>query len=251
MTKLETADLPIPTCSTCGRQTLAESTLQRITLETYRQLGLLTPDEIDPKRRYPLFTVLHGAGRQDEGLAKSFRHEPNRRQALFLIPRSVEPTWDLIASEGRPDLDFLEYAYDLVYRRYPVDALQQSLLGYSDGASYALSVGLCNASMFRAVMGWAAGFLVLDPPTAEQFKVAIPALRPRIYLEHGTHDQLFDFQTVALPMRDKLQKAGFDVTFSVDEGGRHWPSGTFQDEALDWYFGDGANAESPRPSPSS
>jgi phospholipase/carboxylesterase len=217
---------------------------------------LLTPDEIDPDRLYPLFTILHGAGRHDEALAKAYRNEAERRQALFLIPRSVEPTWDLIASEGRLDLDFLEYAYDLIYRRYPVDALQQTLVGYSDGASYALSVGLCNCSMFSALIGWAAGFLVVDPPTAERFREGVPEPRPRIYLEHGTHDQLFDFQKVAIPMRDQLQKSGFDVTFSVDEGGRHMPSGSFHQEALDWYFeGAGsaasvARTESSRPSPS-
>ncbi|MEE2674641.1 MAG: hypothetical protein VX466_12650 [Myxococcota bacterium] len=197
---------------------------------------LLTPDEIDPDRRYPLFTVLHGAGRQDEMLAKGYGGEPEKRQAFFLIPRSVEPTWDLIASSERADLDFLEYAYDLVYRRYPIDPLQQALIGYSDGASYALSVGLCNAAMYSALMVWAAGFLVLDPPTAERFREGVPEPRPRIYLEYGTHDELFDFQTVALPMRDNLEKSGFDVTFSVDEGGRHWPSGSFQTEALDWYY---------------
>ncbi len=202
---------------------------------------LLTPDEIDPERRYPLFTVLHGAGRQDEALAKGYRHEPDRRQAFFLIPRSVEPTWDLIASEGRPDLDFLEYAYDLVYRRFPIDPLQQALIGYSDGASYAMSVGLSNSTMFSALIGWAAGFIVLDPESAERFGQAIPDPKPRIYLEYGTHDELFDYQTVALPTRDRLQQAGLDVTFSTDEGGRHWPSGSFHTEALDWYF-EGAGA---------
>jgi hypothetical protein len=198
---------------------------------------LLTPDAIDPDRRYPLFTVLHGAGRQDEALAKGYRAEPDRRQAFFLIPRSVAPTWDLIAGGERCDLDFLEYAYDLIYRRFPIDALQQSLIGYSDGASYALSVGLCNASMFSSLMVWAAGFLVLDPPTAEAFgRHPGSPPRPRVYLEYGTHDELFDFQQVALPMRENLEKAGLDVTFSVDEGGRHWPSSTFHSEALDWYF---------------
>lgn len=197
---------------------------------------LLTPDEIDEGRRYPLFTVLHGAGRQDEMLAKAYRDEPEKRRAFFLIPRSALPTWDLIASRERPDLDFLEYAYDLVYRRYPIDPLQQAMIGYSDGASYALSVGLCNSTMFSALMVWAAGFLVLDEPTAERFGLEIPEPRPRIYLEYGTHDELFDFETVALPMRANLEKAGFDVTFSVDEGGRHWPSGSFHREALDWYF---------------
>lgn len=197
---------------------------------------LLTPREIDPERRYPLFTVLHGAGRQDELLAKGYRDEAEERQAFFLFPRSVLPTWDLIASDERPDLDFLEYAYDLIYRRYPIDPLQQVLIGYSDGASYGLSVGLCNSHFFSALMVWAAGFLVLDPPTTERFREGVPELRPRIYLEYGTHDELFDFETVALPMRENLEKAGFDVTFSVDEGGRHWPSGSFQTEALDWYF---------------
>ena len=66
---------------------------------------LLTPREIDPARRYPLFTVLHGAGRQDEMLAKAYRDEAEKRQAFFLFPRSVLPTWDLIASAERPDLE--------------------------------------------------------------------------------------------------------------------------------------------------
>jgi phospholipase/carboxylesterase len=198
---------------------------------------LLTPDKIDPARRYPLFTILHGAGRHDQALAKHYLAEPNRRRAFFLIPRSVEPTWDLIAGTERQDLDFLEYAYDLIYRRYPIDPLQQSLIGYSDGASYGLSLGLCNAEMFSALMVWAAGFLVLDPPTSEALRTqGPPASKPRIYLEYGTHDQLFDFQTVALPMRENLERSGYDVTFSVDEGGRHLPSGTFHTEALDWYF---------------
>ena len=198
---------------------------------------LLTPDVIDPTRRYPLFTILHGAGRHDQALARGYRKEPNRRNAFFLIPRSVDPTWDLIVGGERHDLDFLEYAYDLIYRRYPIDALQQSLVGYSDGASYALSMGLCNAGIFSALMVWAAGFLVLDPRTAEAFRTTgLPASKPRIYLEYGTHDQLFDFRTVALPMRENLERFGLDVTFSVDEGGRHMPSGSFHTEALDWYF---------------
>jgi predicted esterase len=164
-------------------------------------------------------------------LAKLTRDEPERRQALFLIPRSLAPTWDLIAGGGRPDLDFLEWAYSLVYRRYPIDPARQALLGYSDGASYALSVGLSNPRVFSAVMGWAAGFRAFDPVAA-----AGCDRRPRVLLEYGTHDELFPFERVALPMRADLERDGYDVTFRVDEGGRHWPSGSFQREALDWFF---------------
>ena len=55
-------------------------------------------------------------------------------------------------------------------------------------------------------------------------------------LEYGTHDELFPFERVALPMRATLEQLGYPVEFRVDEGGRHWPSGSFQGEALDWFF---------------
>ncbi|MFP6639330.1 MAG: hypothetical protein VCC04_03725 [Myxococcota bacterium] len=192
---------------------------------------LLTPDEFDPARLYPLFTVFHGAGRQDEMLVKACRDEPEARQAFFFVPRSVEPTWDLIAGGEGADLDFLEFAWDLIYRRYPVNSLAQCLIGYSDGASYALSLALSNPGFFDAVLCWAAGFAVTDRQSVD-----LRDRRTRLYLEYGTHDELFNFEQVALPMRDRLEQAGYRVEFSVDEGGRHWPSGTFQREALDWYF---------------
>jgi predicted esterase len=193
---------------------------------------LLTPSVVEPGRRYPLFTVFHGAGRQDEMLVKACREEPDRRQALFLVPRSVEPTWDLIAgASAQPDLDFLEYAWDLIYRRYPIDPGRQALIGYSDGASYALSLALSNPGFFDAALCWAAGFAMMDRKA-----VGADDKRTRFYLEYGTADPLFPFEQTALPMRENLEKAGYRVEFSVDEGGRHWPSGSFQREALDWYF---------------
>ena len=192
---------------------------------------LLTPDEIDPHRMYPLVTVLHGAGRQDELLVKGLRDEPERRQAFFLVPRSVQPTWDLIASDERADLDFLEYAYDLIYRRYPIDAGRQALLGFSDGASYALSVGLSNPQLFRAIMAWAAGFATVDPTFLREDDP-----KPHVLLEYGTHDPVFPFEQIAVPMRAALEGAGYPLEFRIDQGGRHWPSGDFQREALDWFF---------------
>ena len=200
---------------------------------------LLTPSEIDPAKRYPLVTVLHGAGRQDEMLVRACRDEPEKRDALFLVPRSALPTWDLIASPERPDLDFLEYAYDLIYRRYPVDAGRQALLGYSDGASYALSVGLSNPHLFRAVMGWAASFIALDPT----FNLDADR-KPAVLLEYGTHDEIFPFERVAVPMRENLRKAGYTVEFRVDQGGKHWPSSDFLPEALDWFFSEPWEARS-------
>ncbi len=195
---------------------------------------LLTPEEIDPDATYPLVTVLHGAGRMEEAFVKMCRRIPDERQMLVFIPVSVEPTWDLIVRDGtRPDADFLEHAFDLIYRRFPVAEHKQALLGFSDGASYALSLGLSNPALFDALMAWAAGFVAVDGAI-----VTDDDPKQRVYLEYGTHDELFPFEQVALGMKQSLEQAGHDVTFSVDEGGRHWPSGSFLPEALQWWLGD-------------
>jgi phospholipase/carboxylesterase len=192
---------------------------------------LLLPD-VEPTRTYPLLTVLHGAGRQDELLVRAYADEPAERQAIFFIPRSTYPTWDILVGEERPDLDFLEHAYAEIYRRVPVDHARQALIGYSDGASYALSIGLSNPRLFSAVMGWAAGFVVFDPTG-----VGADDPRPRILLEHGTHDPVFPFEQIAMRNCAILRRLGYEVELRVDEGGVHWPSRGFQPAALDWFFG--------------
>jgi len=203
-----------------------------ITISNTRTLGyLLVPDSIDPTRSYPLVTVFHGAGRQDELLVRAYRDEPARREALFFIPRSTYPTWDLLVGQDRADLDFLEHAYAEIYRRLPVDHRRQALIGYSDGASYALAVGLSNPRLFSAVMGWAAGFVIFDTTAISETDP-----RPRILLEHGTHDPVFPFEQIAIRNCAILRRLGYEVDLRVDEGGIHWPSHEFQGAALDWFF---------------
>ena len=196
---------------------------------------VLPPPEVDPARPLPLVIVLHGAGRQDEMLVRAYADEPARRNALFVVPRSFRPTWDLIAGGEGEDLAFLGGLLGWLAARWPVDPARRALLGYSDGASYALSVGLSNPKHFAAIMCWAAGFIAVDTGNVEPGDP-----KPRILLEHGTEDQLFPFDRVALPMRQALTEAGFDVTCRTDEGGIHWPSLEFQPAALDWFLGPAA-----------
>lgn len=193
---------------------------------------LLTPPEIDPKRRYPLIMVLHGAGRQDEMLCKAYRGEAAARDALFLVPRSTDVTWDMISGGNRTDLDFLEQVVAGIYQRLPVDPERQALIGYSDGASYALAIGLSNPRRFQAIMGWAAGFVAIDPRWS-----APDDPKPRILLQHGTHDVVFPFETVCEPNVETLRGMGYEVDLRVEQGGIHWPKPEFQQMALDWFFG--------------
>jgi predicted esterase len=192
---------------------------------------LLTPPALVPDRAYPLITVLHGAGRQDEMLCQAYRAEAAARDALFLVPRSTNTTWDLLVGGAPDDLEFLARLHVEIYRRIRVDPARQALIGYSDGASYALAVGLSNPLTFAAVMGWAAGFVAID-----ESAIAPDDPRPRILLEHGTHDTVFPFEVVCRPNVALLRGLGYEVELRVDEGGVHWPSPGFQPAALDWFF---------------
>lgn len=192
---------------------------------------LLTPPAIDPERRYPLITVLHGAGRQDELLCRGYRNEAAARDALILIPRSTDTTWDLLTGSDGPDLDFLSHLYDGIYQRLPIDPARQALIGYSDGASYALAIGLSNPRTFAAVMGWAAGFVAIDTNV-----MGPDDPKPRVLLEHGTHDTVFPYEQVCVPNVELLRRLGYAVDLRTDEGGVHWPSPAFQTTALDWFL---------------
>jgi predicted esterase len=192
---------------------------------------LLTPPALDPERTYPLVTVLHGAGRQDEMLCKAYRGEAAAREAVFLVPRSTHTTWDLLVGGAPDDLEFLARLHVEIYRRIRVDPSRQALIGYSDGASYALAVGLSNPRTFAAVMGWAAGFVAIDPSA-----IAPDDPKPRVLLEHGTHDTVFPFEVVCRPNVELLRRLGYEVELRVDEGGVHWPSPSFQQAALDWFL---------------
>ena len=191
---------------------------------------VVTPPAIEPGRAYPLVVVLHGAGRQDEMIVKGLQAE--RTEAIFVVPRSLGMTWDLIEGTDAPDLRFLDGVLHSLYRRYRIDPAKRALAGYSDGASYALAIGLSNPRTFAAVMAWAAGFLAIDTPNLQPDDP-----KPRVFLEYGTHDQLFPFERVAVPMREVLERMGYPLEFRVDEGGIHWPRREFLGDALAWFLG--------------
>ena len=192
---------------------------------------VVTPQAIEPGRAYPLVIVLHGAGRQDELLVRGVQAQRERHPAIYVVPRSQETTWDLVTGGPGVDLAFLDGVMASVYRRYRIDPARQVLVGFSDGASYALAVGLSNPRVFAAVAAWAAGFLAID---AANLRPDDP--KPRVLLEYGTRDQLFPFEHVALPMKEAIERLGHPLDFRADEGGIHWPRREFMADALDWAF---------------
>jgi len=82
-----------------------------------------------------------------------------------------------------------------------VDPKHLALGGFSDGASYALSLGMTNGDLFTALMAFSPGF---SRPAANRGK-------PRIFVAHGRQDQILAIDATSRPIVRSLKKDGYDV----------------------------------------
>ncbi|MRW88337.1 thioesterase, partial [Pseudoduganella sp. FT26W] len=154
-----------------------------------------------------LLVLLHGAGGQHGGgdhiaLAHAIRHG-----ALLLIPDALSTSWDLLRGGYGPDLAFLDRALLWTMQRYEVDEQAMAIAGFSDGASYALSVGLMNGHLFRDILAFSPGFMA--PLRREG--------QPRIFVGHGKDDQVLSVQR-GQEIAQRLAGEGYDVHYAEFDG---------------------------------
>jgi phospholipase/carboxylesterase len=126
----------------------------------------------------PLVLLLHGAGEDArDGLAQ-LRGQAGEAEIVLLALSSRGPTWDSILARGRygADVAAIDRALGHAFSRCKVDPAHVALAGYSDGASYALSLGLANGDLFSHVLAFSPGFLAPAGQTGS----------PRVFVSHGT-----------------------------------------------------------------
>jgi phospholipase/carboxylesterase len=170
----------------------------------------------------PLLLALHGAGGTGRQLSDLLDAEAARRGLLVLAPDSRGMTWDVIRGGYGPDVAFLDEALAAVFARFAVGAVAVS--GFSDGASYALSIGLANGDLFGHVLAWSPGFMA--PPDL--------AGRPRVFVSHGIHDRVLPIDRCSRRLVPVLRADGYDVQYEEFDGGHVVPPGVLA-RSLDWF----------------
>jgi phospholipase/carboxylesterase len=175
-------------------------------------------------RPAPLVLALHGSGADAEQGVRLLRPLAEEAGFLVLAPDSRGDTWDVILGGLGPDVAFIDRALDAVFARHPVDAARVAAAGFSDGASYALSLGLTNGDLFTHVLAFSPGFLA----------TAARAGTPRVFVSHGTLDRVLP---VACSRRivPRLRQAGHDVLYREFDGGHDVPPDTAR-EAVAWFL---------------
>jgi phospholipase/carboxylesterase len=125
-----------------------------------------------------------------------------------------------------PDVAFIDSALISLFAQLPVDPARLAIAGFSDGASYALSLGLINGDLFSHVIAFSPGFYV-----AEQRQG-----KPAIFVSHGTADEILPIETTSHRLVPELRGAGYRVEFR-EFAGPHTVPADIAHGAFAWMCG--------------
>ncbi len=199
--------------------------LHSMGLRSERDALLYVPGSAAKFKRAPLIVSLHGAGRDADRAIEMLRSLSDEHGFLLLAPASEGPTWDVIQSKYGPDIAFLDQSLARAFDLRDVDHRRVAIAGFSDGASYSLSVGLSNGDFFGAVLGFSPGFIIPGVFTG----------RPPIFISHGTVDPILPIDQCSRRIVPALKRSGYRVTYREFEG-KHTLPPEVAGEAMRWFM---------------
>jgi phospholipase/carboxylesterase len=174
----------------------------------------------------PLMVMLHGAGGTGRRAARLLSPAADQAGCIVLAPDSRSATWDAVTGPFGPDVAFVSRALALVLARCAVDTGRVALAGFSDGATYALGLGLANGDRFTHLLAFSPGFLI--PARA--------AGTPSVYVSHGLADPILPIDTCSRKIVPALRRKGYPVRYREFEGRHEVPPAIVQ-EGLAWFLG--------------
>jgi phospholipase/carboxylesterase len=172
----------------------------------------------------PLLVLLHGAGGAASSWFGSYVQRAELHQFAMLAIDSRDYTWDLLADGNYgPDVRFIDEALSWTFDRVRVDARRVALVGFSDGASYALSLGLSNGNLFSRIIAFSGCAVEVDTLRG----------KPRIFAAHGVEDDVLPIAPCARAYVAVLLQKGYSVEYHEFEGGHELPD-AISTTAMDW-----------------
>ncbi|GAA3133460.1 serine esterase [Planomonospora alba] len=207
-----------------ARPALTASTAEPGTHHLTGQALLHVPQTPHPPTR--LAVVLHGAGGTAEQALGWLSPHAATAHAMLLAPQSIASTWDMITGGYGPDVTRLDAALHETFTRTTVEPGHVAVAGFSDGASYALSLGVSNGDLFTAVLAFSPGFMA---PLVRHG-------RPRFHISHGTGDRVLPIERCSRRLVPQLRKSEYPVTYEEFTGGHEVPRQTAA-AAMRWWTG--------------
>ncbi len=184
---------------------------------------LYRPTNLRADRPAPLLLFLHGATGSGRRAIHRFQDLAESRGLILVAPDSRAYTWDIVVGGFGPDVEFVDRALGMVFQRQNVDPARVAIGGFSDGASYALTLGLANGDLFSRVLAFSPGF-VAD---------VVRRGSPRFFMSHGTRDTILPIETCGRRIARDFRGLGYDVRLVEFDGGHAVPP-QVAEAAMDW-----------------
>lgn len=204
--------------------------LHRLGTERGRDGLLYVPAGYRADRPAPFALMLHGAGGEARHGMSLLQDLADDAGMIVLAPASRRQTWDVLLGRYGPDVDVIDRALEQAFGRCAVDPTRVAVGGFSDGASYALSLGLTNGDLFTHVIALSPGFVA---PASHHGS-------PRLYVSHGSRDGVLPIEACSRRIVPHLKRAGYDVVYREFDGPHTVPPEIAR-EAVTWFAG--ASAE--------
>jgi predicted esterase len=199
--------------------------LETIALTTGRE-GLLTvPPGYDPTHPAPLLVSFHGAGSSARRGIERVGALGDEFGVLVFAPQSLAPTWDFLTGGYGADVEALDTALATIFTRFAVDPSHIALGGFSDGASYALSLGVSNGDLVTHILACSPGFA--DP--------AALVGNPRVFISHGTADEILPIDRTSRFLVPLLRGVGHEVEYIEFDGPHAVPPDILR-TAYEWFL---------------
>ncbi|MDP1846583.1 MAG: hypothetical protein Q8K79_02235 [Solirubrobacteraceae bacterium] len=185
--------------------------------------GLLHVPVAAARQPCPLVVLLHGAGASAAVTMMLLADVTEAHGLVLLVPESRASSWDFLRGGYGPDVGYIDRALAHVFARCPIDPARIVLAGFSDGGSYALSLGIANGDLFTHLIAFAPGFAA--PP--------MQVGQPRILVTHGTRDRVLPIDRCSRRLVPVLRAGGYDVEYEEFDGGHGVPPDVVR-RAIGW-----------------
>ncbi|MCW3109170.1 MAG: phospholipase, partial [Segetibacter sp.] len=194
-------------------------------LDSIRDGIVYVPKGYNKDHPASLAVMLHGAGGHAEHGLSFLRQYADEKNIILLAPASRAPTWDIIAKGSfNADVIFIDEALSLVFQKYKINTGHIAIGGFSDGASYALCIGLSNGDLFTHIIAFSPGF----------YNTIENKGKPAIFISHGVHDAVLPIAPCSRRIVSRLKRLSYSVNYKEFNGGHEIPADISRG-AVNWF----------------